>query len=158
MPSTWPLALIPRRGTLGLVSRHSIFSSMVINERMLSIRCSIGRSAFWNGYCVCDDACGISTTRHNKPQILADRLRIWDQTFDDFDVFAEGRISQFVYAATGPLDFNAVDFSGLADAEDFAWIVGREITPARCFEAPVFHAARFPGDDCTDGAGITPGR
>src|SRR6185503_19067408 len=106
------------------VSRHSTFSSSVIKERMLSILCSDGRSGFWKGYCVCGEACGISTAaqsnRNIRPQIFTDCLR---SSLHNLEILSNRWIGQFINSPAGPLDLDAVDFCGGADSENLARVV-----------------------------------
>ena len=55
-PSEEPAFGIWSLGTPLFVPRAPIFSSSVISDRMLVIRCSRGRFGSWNGYGVCAKA------------------------------------------------------------------------------------------------------
>src|SRR5215471_12720143 len=74
MPSTCGEPLMPSRGTLGFVLRQAIFSSRVINDRMLVIRSSVGSAGFWKGYSNSDDLATLAEVVCEGAEITKHRI------------------------------------------------------------------------------------
>ncbi len=66
---------------------------------------------------------------------------------DNLDVLVGRQVCELVDSPAGPFNFNLVYPGRLANAEDFSWIMRRQIAAAAGFQASVLDASRFPGDD-----------
>src|SRR6266853_1936688 len=87
----------------------------------------------------------------------ARKMGLFDSdAFDDCDVAIDRQVRECFHAAAGlrPSNFQSVDFCALANAEDFAGIVRREIASAANLQPSALQIAGLPEKFCADGVGV----
>src|SRR5258708_2125858 len=77
-------------------------------------------------------------------------------SFDDGDVAIDGKIGKRfrTSARLRPADLQFVHFLLFAEAQHFAGIMRRKITPASDLEFAAFHISGLPCDSCADGVRV----
>src|ERR1035437_10318964 len=71
-------------------------------------------------------------------------ITIWSEVAELLNVFAGSR----------PMNLHFVDMRGIADSEDFARIVGREVTAAVVLQSRSCYSAGFHYDASADGVAV----
>src|ERR1035441_3958022 len=71
-------------------------------------------------------------------------ITIWSEVAELLDVLARSR----------PVNLQLINMRGIADSEDFARIVGREVTAAVVLQSRPYRSAGFYYDASTDGVAV----